>query len=374
MEHKKILLVHLYSNGDCLYATAVARQIKKDFPGCHLTWAIAGFCKSIIDHNPDVDAVLEVNEVKKNDTPAYRKWKRKIRAQQAAGMWDEVFFTQNMDANLKYYDGTIRGMILRAYPRKVKNVQPELRLTSVEIERVQQFADKYALHRFKNIILWEYAPQSGQSELTFDFVMRVSKKIVQMPDTCIILTSANQFNVMGQIFDASELSIRENAALTHYCTLLIGCSSGITWLSTSTAARMLPMIQLLNPHAAFRNIPSVDFERYGLPLNELVELFRFDEALIYEAVKVFIDKGITAARQQLNQSLPPSYVATRNIVYNLLCYGNISGIKEHIGIIKSVDGDHMAINNAVYQALAGFPKKLLGNLYKKKLARYFTAW
>ena len=35
MEKKrdKILLVQLYSNGDCLYATTVAQQIKKDFPG-----------------------------------------------------------------------------------------------------------------------------------------------------------------------------------------------------------------------------------------------------------------------------------------------------------------------------------------------------
>ena len=49
---KKILLVQLYSNGDCLYATAVARQIKQDFPGCHLTWVIAGVYKNIIAQNP----------------------------------------------------------------------------------------------------------------------------------------------------------------------------------------------------------------------------------------------------------------------------------------------------------------------------------
>ena len=45
MTPKKIILVQLYSNGDCLYATAVARQIKQDFPGSHLTWAIAHFVK-----------------------------------------------------------------------------------------------------------------------------------------------------------------------------------------------------------------------------------------------------------------------------------------------------------------------------------------
>ena len=34
----KILLVQLFSNGDCLYATSVARQIKKDFPGHATSW------------------------------------------------------------------------------------------------------------------------------------------------------------------------------------------------------------------------------------------------------------------------------------------------------------------------------------------------
>ncbi|MEO7049339.1 MAG: hypothetical protein ABI091_28810, partial [Ferruginibacter sp.] len=56
---KNILLVQLFSNGDCLYATAIARQIKNDFPGCKLSWAIASFCKNIIAHNPYVDEVLE---------------------------------------------------------------------------------------------------------------------------------------------------------------------------------------------------------------------------------------------------------------------------------------------------------------------------
>jgi ADP-heptose:LPS heptosyltransferase len=45
---QKIVLVQLFSNGDCLYATAVARQIKADYPGCHLTWAIADFVNPLL--------------------------------------------------------------------------------------------------------------------------------------------------------------------------------------------------------------------------------------------------------------------------------------------------------------------------------------
>ena len=92
---KKIILVQLYSNGDCLYATTIAAQIKKDFPGCHLTWAIASFCKSIIDNNPHVDSILATDEVPKNDVVAFRKFKIKVLEEKNRGKWDEVFITQN---------------------------------------------------------------------------------------------------------------------------------------------------------------------------------------------------------------------------------------------------------------------------------------
>lgn len=90
---RKILLVQLYSNGDCLYTTTVARQIKQDFSGCHLTWLIAKFCKDIITSNPFVDEVLVTNEVSKNDIIAFRKLKRKVFSEKEEGKWDEVFVT-----------------------------------------------------------------------------------------------------------------------------------------------------------------------------------------------------------------------------------------------------------------------------------------
>src|SRR5688572_4170282 len=130
----KILLVQLYSNGDCLYATTVARQIKTDFPDSHLTWAIASFCKSIIANNPYVDAVLEVNSVKKNDVAAFRRLRKELHKQERAGVYDRVFFVHNVDVNHAYYDGTIRGSILKAYLHPITvPVQPVLRLFDEEI-------------------------------------------------------------------------------------------------------------------------------------------------------------------------------------------------------------------------------------------------
>ena len=56
----RVLLGQLISNGDCLYATAVAQQIKHDFPGCHLTWAVSSLCRKIIEENPWIDDIWEI--------------------------------------------------------------------------------------------------------------------------------------------------------------------------------------------------------------------------------------------------------------------------------------------------------------------------
>ena len=57
---QRILLGHLVAFGDCLYATVIARQLKQDVPGCHLTWAIASPCREIIEGNPYVDEIWEL--------------------------------------------------------------------------------------------------------------------------------------------------------------------------------------------------------------------------------------------------------------------------------------------------------------------------
>lgn len=365
-----ILLVHLYSNGDCLFATAVARQIKHDYPGCRLSWMIAGFCRDILSGNPYVDEVIAVDEVSKNDIVAFRKLKRRLQNEKKEGKWDELFITHNMDANLSLYDGTIRGMIFRAYPRPVTvPLQPVLVLNDAEKENVRLFAEKNRLKDFKQVILWEYAPQSGQTLLSFDFVKSVAEKITAMPGTAVILSSANRFESTARIIDASSLSVRENAALTHYCTLLIGCSSGITWLSTSSAARFLPMLQLLDPQAYFRNAPSVDFERYGLDASALIEMVDYDEGKIVEVVTAILEKGVPAVKPVYNQHLPVQFNSTRKIVYNLLCYLQFGAVARHYRITTSVYGKHPLFLKEFRKAVFLFPFRLVANKWRKRALR-----
>ena len=367
---QKILLVQLYSNGDCLYATAVARQIKNDYPQCHLVWAIASFCKNIIANNPYVDEILPVDFVAKNDTHALRKFKKGINKQKQDGVFDEVFFIHNGDTNQAFYDGCIRSSILRAYPKPITlPITPILHLRDEEILKVKLFAEQHNLSTFKNVVLFEYAPQSGQSTITKDLAIKIAEGIVANSDTAIILSSANKvIRATNAIIDGSSLSIRETAALTHYCTLLLGTSSGITWITTSSEAKLLPMVQLFNPNTRFENPISRDFERYGLPVQKVIELLHLDVNEVVGCVQqAMVD--FAKARKKFNQSIPLHFKTTRNIIYNLLCYFEFRAIATHIKVNREVYGNNPLFYKELIIGFVQFPFTLVTNLITKKLAK-----
>lgn len=368
---KKILLLHLYSNGDCLYATAVARQIKQDFPGCHLTWDIASFCKDIIALNPYVDHIRVVSSVEKNDIRAFTKYKKSVLSEKKKGIWDEVFITSPMENNIAYYDGTIRGMIFRAYPGKITvPVQPVLVLSEQEKTNVARFASAHRLHDFKNVILWEYSPMSGQISLDRDSVWRMARQILaEIPSTCIVLSSANHFESEKNIIDASSLTVRENAELSRYCHLLIGCSSGITWLSTSSAGKSLPMIQLLNTKVPFRNIPSIDFRRYGISSGRLVEMTKWKEEDIVKCAGMMLREDFAGAKKAYDAEIRESFRNSARIAYNLLVRLQFRWIIEHARVMHAVYGYRAGWILSIFFGILKSPFKLIRNTIKKSISR-----
>jgi hypothetical protein len=146
---------------------------------------------------------------------------------------------------------------------------------------------------------------------------------------------------------------------------LIGCSSGITWISTSTAAKMLPMLQLLDPWASFRNAPSEDFNRYGISTDELIEVHHFDEDKIYNIVRSMIEKGASSSRAAFNETLPVQFKTTRKVVYNLLCYLRIRPIIKHYQIMTAIYGLHPLFIKEFFLAVLTFPIKLASNKWRK---------
>src|ERR1700712_4612811 len=110
---KKFLIGQLASFGDCLYATAIAKQIKNDYPESHITWAVAAKYKSILKLNPHVDAIWEVEFLPDdNNLTAWRKFKNKALQRKANGEFDEIIFSPIAPDNWIHFNGTIRGSIL----------------------------------------------------------------------------------------------------------------------------------------------------------------------------------------------------------------------------------------------------------------------
>jgi hypothetical protein len=369
---KKILIFHLHSNGDCLYATAIARQIKTDYPGCHLTWGVATFCKSILENNPFIDQVWEIPNVNKsNSTAVHRKLKKEILKKKKDGIYDEVFFTQLIDDNIANYDGCIRSGIFRGYNKPITvDITPVLRLFPHEKERVDKFAIQNKLKDYQNIILFEYAPQSAQLAITDDIALKIANEITQDGKTAIILSSAKPINSSSAaIIDGSELSLRETAALTFYCTHLLGCSSGISWLTTSDAAKMLTMVQVLDPYSPWVNPMSRDFERFGISTSKLIEIYDNNPDVIVGCMIEVLNNDFAEVKKKYYAPLPLHFIGTSRGIYNMLCFLQFHAIVKHIRINISVFGFNPKLILAILSGIFTAPFKLLKNTYTKRFLK-----
>ena len=363
----KILLIQLYANGDCLYATTVARQIKIDHPDCHLTWAVAPSCKAILANNPFIDEILEVTTVPKDDVSAFRKFKKECYKGKYGG-FDEIIITQIIDTNLSNYDGVIRSAIYHGYPKKITvPIQPILNLLPEEISKVQRFAELHDLVNYTNVILFEFAPQSGQSKMNLSTALSIANKLTVTDDTAIILSSAQKFEpVNKKIIDGSVLSIRETAGLTNFCNFMIGCSSGLTWASTSTAGKILPMVQLLNRDTYFVNPISRDFKKFKIDDLKIIEITDYREQRVVECVHMAL-LNFEQAKEKFNEKIPMNFKTTRIIIYNLLCYLEFKAIFRHIKINNKVYGNDINFYKEVLLGFVIFPFKLVRNLLTKQV-------
>jgi hypothetical protein len=134
------------------------------------------------------------------------------------------------------------------------------------------------------------------------------KLIEELPDTCVIISS-NEPAQLGdeRIIDGSVLSFRENAELTKYCTLLVGCSSGISWLCTSDWAKPLPMVQLLkkdtNMYASF----VYDHEYQGIRIDTIIEMTDCSAHQLLKCIKTILTMGFDTARLKYHETIKLSF-------------------------------------------------------------------
>lgn len=286
---KKYLIIQLGHFGDCLYTTTIAKQIKNDFPNSHITWAIAPRYSSILYLNPHVDNVWEIETKKEYQCdPDWDLFLADVNEKKKKGEFNEIIFSQILPFNLNKCTGTIRGSILNTYPGPITvSVKPVLYLSHQEIANVKNFAEKNKLRDYTQVVLFECVATSKQSIIDIDFALRVARHITKTnKDVLFIISSLTSLNTNNsQIIDASEVSFRENAELTKYCNLLIGCSSGITWVSTSEWAKKIPIIQFLKKNYLMYQGVKYDHELWKLDSENIVEMIDFDEKTAMDCIE-----------------------------------------------------------------------------------------
>jgi ADP-heptose:LPS heptosyltransferase len=310
----RILLGQLISNGDCLYATAVARQIKQDFPGCHLTWAVSSLCRRMVEENPFVDAIWEVPLANWAYELLPANWSLFVDEalqRYEEGAYDFIFFTQIYPGNPHHFEGTVRPGIFLGYPGKITvPLQPSLVLRIEEMERVNRFAEQHRLQEFEQVILFESSSKSGQTHITPEFALQAAEKITSKSSGkhAVILSSQHAVpRIREGIIDGSVLTLREMAELTKHCTLLIGCSSGISTVATSTWAKSLPMIQMLTKRCAMFASLSHDYLYFGLPAAHVIEMFDADIERLVHCFDSFLQKGWAETRGRYHEEPPNTF-------------------------------------------------------------------
>lgn len=328
---KRILLGQLGSNGDCLHATVLAKQIKHDYPDCHLTWAVSSLCRGMIDHNPDVDAIWEIPVAGWQDfTAAWYEFEKAAHRMKAEGEFDEVILSQIYPGNYQNYDGTVRASVLRAYPRPITvPIQPTLRLTTDEVMKVRRFAEEHHLYQYRHVILFECASKSGQSFVTPEYALQVARALRELePEAAIVLSSHLPLMTSDpQIIDGSVLSLRETAELTKYCTLLVGCSSGVSCISITDWAKPLPMIQVLTGATSVYASFAHDHAYFQLPTAHVLEMADCPPEELLSCIATALADGFATARQHFHQEIPLDFAFyLQAIRQNLLAAGQYAKV------------------------------------------------
>lgn len=315
----KILLVQLASNGDCLLVTPIAKQIKEfDYPNCHLTWLLSEKCKQVIENNPYVDEIITIpiehNELEtvkaRNSINEYID-----KLSKEGHHFDKIIITDlNPDNVDLYYYGTFRSSFFRIYEETTGNkikVTPEplIYLTDNEINNVKSFVKENKLEDSYTIIM-ECAPQSNQSNMNPARAINLAQKLSdKYKNVKFILSSKDKIKSSNEtIIDASCLTWRENAELLNHCNLLIGSSSGITWLNATNWSKKIPMIQCVLKdenygEGMFSASVEMDYKYFDLPTDNLIELQDPDDDVIYDCICEVIDKTIKTAKQKYKERI-----------------------------------------------------------------------
>jgi len=308
----RVLLGMLASNGDCLYATAIARQIKVDFPGCHLTWAIGSLSSRVLLNNKDVDEVWTLPQTSwANMEDDWNLFEIDARRLADAGKFDRVFLTQIHPSRFDNYDGTIRPSIFRNYGRPITvPVDVTIDLTEQETHEVDKWFKASPAADASQVVLFECSSKSGQSFMTAETALRIARQITEARSKAVVIISTHEKLDIDhpRIVHGGALSIRQTTRLTNYVDLFVGCGAAVTVAATSGAAKpALPTIQILarskSVFASFRH----DFAYFGKPTENFLEVTSEEPEHLGKVVLAALADGFAGAQREFDDPVPLTF-------------------------------------------------------------------
>jgi hypothetical protein len=307
----RILLGQLGANGDCLYATILARQLRQDHPRAHITWAISNQCMGLLRNNPDVDEVWEVPVSGWDEHGmAWRIFEREALRRYQRRDFDLVLLSQIWPSHFENYDGTVRPSILRSYGSLITvPIENVICLTDEEIENVDRFVKETHLLDCEHRILFECSSKSGQSFVTPEFAQAVAGRIYDTLGSATVIFSTHLPMTIRDRRSryAGKLSLRESAFLTHHCTLFVGCGSGGTVAASSTASKPLPMIQLLSSSTSVFASFAHDFEYFGITNRPIIEITNEYPQYAADCIVSFCREGFATAKERFGERIPLNF-------------------------------------------------------------------
>jgi GT2 family glycosyltransferase len=319
---ERILLGQLGANGDCLYATILARQLRADHPEAHIVWAISNQCAPLVANNPHIDEVWEIPIPGwEHHETMWRVFEREALARYVRRDFDRVLLSQIWPNNFQNYDGTIRPSILRSYGRPITvPIENVVNLSPAEIEKVETFARQHRLDDATHKILFECSSKSGQSFVTPKLALEIGRYLYrELPDARIIFST----NLPMKIDDrrslyAGELSLRELAHLTHHCSLFVGSGSGGSVMACSTAAKPLPMIQLLSASTSVFASFAHDMDYFGIKDRQVLEMTNENPRHIALCIAAACKEGISSAMAKYDSRIPVRFDHYFNLIEQML--------------------------------------------------------
>jgi len=224
--------------------------------------------------------------------------------------FDEVLLSQIWPNNFQNFDGTVRPSILRSYGRPITvPIENVINLTEQEKENVEIFVEAHGLLEFEHRILFECSSKSGQSFMTPELACEVTNHLHRSLGTSAVIFSTQQSMQINdkRSFFAGTLSLREIAYLTHYCTLFVGSGSGCSVVACSTAAKPLPMIQLLSRSTSVFASFAHDMDYFGIEDRPILEMTDEAAQSIAACIACACKDGMSTAKKRFDSHIPVTF-------------------------------------------------------------------